>query len=337
MKTAVCGAYYGCQQPDNRHAAWNDAIYRVVHNEAATLREQGFRVTVLADFNGHIGCEPGVGVVGNTPDINYNGRLLLDFIHRGGFKHVNGEQKLTKGLWTRQRGPSRAVLDLALISEEHLSTVESLLIDDRGEFGGSADHNWLFLTMKDNFVRKRRILNIPTRKPAWGILPDQDWSRFQEEAKSRLRGRDLENMAVDELGFLISSTLLASGMETIGLRSRDAGRKERPQMLPPSLVEELKLMRHYEREWKTASTTSQPSAGSWEDKFKTQKQRANELLSSYNNRDRGNIMKDCSGPTQKARQNFWSHLSTKMKQSSEISAVVDPESGVLKCNIDDIK
>ena len=42
MKTAVCGAYYGCQHPDNRHAAWNDAIYRVVHNEAATLREQGF-------------------------------------------------------------------------------------------------------------------------------------------------------------------------------------------------------------------------------------------------------------------------------------------------------
>ena len=25
MKTAICGAYFGCQHPDNRNAAWNEA------------------------------------------------------------------------------------------------------------------------------------------------------------------------------------------------------------------------------------------------------------------------------------------------------------------------
>ena len=67
-KSAVCGAYYGCQYPDNRNSDWNEAIYRVVHAEAATLRSQGYRVIILADFNGHIGCEPGVGVIGNNND-----------------------------------------------------------------------------------------------------------------------------------------------------------------------------------------------------------------------------------------------------------------------------
>ena len=37
MKTAVCGAYFGCQHPDNRNAGWNEAIYDVIHRESVTL------------------------------------------------------------------------------------------------------------------------------------------------------------------------------------------------------------------------------------------------------------------------------------------------------------
>ena len=30
-KTAVCGAYFGCHNSDDRHAAWNSAMYEVIH------------------------------------------------------------------------------------------------------------------------------------------------------------------------------------------------------------------------------------------------------------------------------------------------------------------
>ena len=93
--------------------------------------------------------------------------MLLDFIHREGLRLVNGEEHLTTGLWTRQRGDVRSVLDLALVSEEDLGNVVSLTIDDKGQYGGSSDHNWLFLTLQDSFVIKRRILNLPRNKSAW--------------------------------------------------------------------------------------------------------------------------------------------------------------------------
>ena len=57
MKTAICGGYFGCQHPDNRNAGWNEAIYDVIHREAVTLRAQGYRVVIMADFNGHVGNE----------------------------------------------------------------------------------------------------------------------------------------------------------------------------------------------------------------------------------------------------------------------------------------
>ena len=336
MKTAICGAYYGCQYPDNRHLEWNRAIYNVVQKEAATLRGQGYRVVILADFNGHIGSEPGVGVVGNNPDINSNGKLLLDFLHTSHMRHVNGVQGLTRGLWTRQMGSSKSILDLSLVSEEHMATVESLEIDDRGRWGGSSDHNWSFLVLRDNFVLKRRILNIPSRKQTWRIVDDQDWTEFKEVARARLQGRDMENMSVDELGSLVSSTLLMAGRETIGLRTA-GGKKSKPKFLPPHLVGELRLKRQLEREWKSASTDSLPSTQELEKKFLAQKQVVNEMLFLHNNMDRGKIMRDCSGTSRKARKNFWSHVSTKVKQSMDITAVVDPESGVLKCSRDEIK
>ena len=39
----------------------------------------------------------------------------------------------------------------------------------------------------------------------------------------------------------------------------------------------------------------------------------------------------------KARRNFWSYVSPSKKQSTDLSAVVDPVSGVVKCGVDEIK
>ena len=57
------------------------------------------------------------------------------------------------------------------------------------------------------------------------------------------------------------------------------------------------------------------------------------LITSYPD----NIKKACSGKSTKARKCFWKTISTKIKQSADLSAVVDPDTGVLKCGIDEIK
>ena len=79
-KTAICGVYVGCQYGDDRHAEWNDGIFWVLRQEVHALRMAGYRVEVLGDFNGHVGCLTGQGIVGNHPDINLNGQRFLNFL-----------------------------------------------------------------------------------------------------------------------------------------------------------------------------------------------------------------------------------------------------------------
>ena len=66
--------YAGFQSPDDMNADWNTALFSVLKMEVESLRQEGFRVVLLGDFNGHVGDTPGVGIVGNKPDINRNGR-----------------------------------------------------------------------------------------------------------------------------------------------------------------------------------------------------------------------------------------------------------------------
>ena len=158
LKTAICGAYFGCQTVDDKYGCWNEAMYDTLHEEVTLLKNQGFRVVVLADFNGHVGNKLGEGVVGNNGDVNPNVRRFLNFLRFSGMKHVNGLRHLTKGLWTRQRGSSKSILDFATVTEEHLPTVQSLVIDDKGVYGGGADHNWMFLSLLDNFMLTLSLL-----------------------------------------------------------------------------------------------------------------------------------------------------------------------------------
>ena len=115
----------------------------VLQSEAATLPAQGYCVVFLGDFNSHIGSVPGRGVPGNHDNVNLNGERFLHFLEDGSFRHVNGVEHLTTGRWTRQRGGSKSILDYAVVSSEHLYTVQSLFIVEAGLLGWGSDHNFL--------------------------------------------------------------------------------------------------------------------------------------------------------------------------------------------------
>ena len=144
----------------------------------------GYRVEVLGDFNGHVGCVPGVGVPGNNGDVNANGRRFLNFLTVTDSQHVNGNKRLTTGLWTRQRGGYSSVIDFAVISSDHMNTAVSLYIDDEGRLGGGSDHNWLILDVSDTFVKLKRKTNFKFKKTRWNISDDQDWSRYAEHCNN---------------------------------------------------------------------------------------------------------------------------------------------------------
>ena len=344
-KTAICGMYLGCQYSDDRYSEWNDSIYQVVQQEAYSLRSKGFRIVYLGDFNGHIGNNPREGgIPGNTAAVNNNGRRLLNFVTNTDSVNVNGLCRVTgdwntrvcNGLWTRQRGGSSSVIDYALISREHANSVVSMLVDDTGSLGGGSDHNWILLNIADKFViRKRRTIPV-TRKEKWNITEDQDWSKFMtniSEASDKINGNDVDSLASE-----ISTAILKSLHDTIGLKATNPIQK--PRLLPPSLVNEIRVRDQLGRAWKSlnSSNANQGSdlVSEAEQLFNAQRVKVADMLYNFRSSKRSKIIQQCSGTSTKARRSFWSYVSPSKKQTSNISAVINPTSGVVKCDLNDI-
>ena len=336
-KTALCGIYLGCQYSDDRYSTFNDTIYRVVQREAFQLRSKGYRVVFLGDFNGHVGSLEGQGVPGNTNDVNPNGRRFLDFLSITDSKHVNGDRKLTSGLWTRQRGGFSSIIDFAVVSSEHMSSVVSLLVDDHGELGGGSDHNWLILDLTDNFVKLERVVNSSVKKSRWNFSEEQDWSGFTEHM--RRLAPTLTGSNPTSLGSGVSNSILTALHAEIGLKSSSSFSK--PKNLPPDLVQELKIKRSLEKNWKTLNCSERivnsPNVAAAEQLFLEQKSKVSDLLHLHKQHRRSTIIDQCKGHTPKALKNFWSYVSPSNKQKTVLSAVVNPLSGVVKCDIDEIR
>ena len=345
-KTAICGLYLACQYGDDRFAEWNDIMYDVVQREAFALRSKGFRVVYMGDFNGHLGSQlRDGGIVGNTHGVNPNGRRLLNFISVTDSVNINSlcrvpgdwSTRVCSGLWTRQRGGFSSIIDFALISKEHADTIISMLIDDKGILGGGSDHNWIILDIADKFVKKVRVTNQAMKKDRWNISDDQNWDAFKANIHGSSSSDD--ETSVDNLASTISAAILHGLHSEIGLKPKLVMRK--PRLLPPALVAEFRIRDQLETNWKTLNSvnanTGSTLVNEAENLFNDQQAKVAEMLSDFRSATRSKTILQCSGNSRKARRNFWSHVCPSKKQSTDLSAVVDPVSGVVKCEVDEIK
>ena len=219
-----------------------------------------------------------------------------------------------------------------------MQSVRSLFIDERGQFGGGSDHNFIFLTLDDMFVRKQRLFKLPVRKNSWNCMDNLDWGPFKEMVSSKLENRSASALTVDELASLISSVLLSAGESCVG--RRPTGGHSGTHLLPRDLVAEINLKRSLEAAWKqrvSEATAHIDVIADSEAVFLAQKMRVDDLLFAHKNRNRQKLKEMCSGNSSKAKKLFWKCVSRKVKQSSVISAVVEPGTGILRCGVDEIK
>ena len=346
-KTAICGLYMGTQYNDDRNRDWNDGMYWVLRQETFALRSSGYRVLFLGDFNGHVGNVVGQGVVGNNDDINKNGERFLSFLETCDLRHINGEYRrqgetegrICSGLWTRQRGNSRSIIDYAAITADHMDSVVSMFVDDTGSLGGGSDHNWCGVELQDRFRTLVRVNNTQKKKSsAWDIQDDQDWSLFKQEVVKHLPSDDVSHLGVNELASLLTSAFTQGGSASIGYKKSQPKKSFKSRSLPGYLVIELGLKREMEKTWKTMSSTvdiSPDTLAEAEEAFIEQKRKVEDLFVNLRLKDRSKIRAACSGKTRGARRQFWAAVSGKVKQSSDISSVLSND-GVLKCGVDDI-
>ena len=346
-KTAICGVYMGCQLPRDNHGDWNDGIYWVLRQECESLRSSGYRIIVLGDMNGHIGDQPGRGISGNNPDINRNGERFLSFLRDCDLRHLNGElrvpgdtaSKICSGLWTRQRGNSRSILDYASISAEYASTVVSMTVDDSGALGGGSDHNWVSLTLADKFRRLCKVPKISQKSKSWNLTGEFQWSDYTKAVLKHLPVDGWDDLPVDTHASKLVSALYKAGELVVGFKHQRKKTSMRSKSLPAHIVAALKLKRDLEKTWKSLSSSENydsVAVSAAEKAFVTQKNVVENLFTSLTASKRlKNFGVNGLGGSKSSRSKFWSAVTGKVKQSSSFTSVISP-SGTLETDNDAI-
>ena len=240
------------------------------------------------------------------------------------------------------------MLDYGVVSTEHLSTVMSMVIDDQGIYGGGSDHNWVFMELSDNFVRKIRVSNLPKQKMSWNISENQDWAGFDSMVGDLVDDTDDAAMSDAILTGRAADILMQSGLKTVGLRSSSSKSSMLSAALPGVLVNEIKKKRQLEKSWKTKCSTfsSLPvhlrtaelrqEMENVEQLFLDQVEKVKASFLDRGKNKRSKILKQCSSNTSEAIKCFWSHVNKTAHKSSEIDAVLSPTTGILHCAPEEI-
>lgn len=344
-KTAVCGLYMGCNRPDNKYAELNEKIYTQVLREIVSLRRDGHRIVLVGDFNSHVGNRLGEGVPGNHPSINFNGRRFLEFIKAADLVHTNGatripgdwESRISKGMWTWNRNGVRTILDYGLVGNENIDTLISFEVDELGNLGGDADHNFIILKVTDNFTKQTRKARVEKEKEVWNISEETDWKPFTEYVNKMVGTEDRTTMT--RFANCLSGWIIRGLKEVFG--TRKIFTKTNSVALPRSIVQELRKRRELETRYKTVRQEAMNREGEIEyipasvvkakQMYKDQQERVEDLITKFKSMRRKEKKYKCTGNSPKARREFWRVASNKDRKATEITALIDPKSGILKC------
>ena len=87
-KCAFLHVYIACQTTRNDdYLQWNEDLFFLITQEAIKLKEQGFLLLAMGDFNSRVGQIP--GLENNTPDTNRNTPMFINFLDQINFVIIN--------------------------------------------------------------------------------------------------------------------------------------------------------------------------------------------------------------------------------------------------------
>ena len=351
--TAVATVYLGFNHSDNRHSEWNRGIYQVLSDEVRELRGKGYRILLNGDFNCWVGNSlPQGGIPGNYPaQPNVNGTMFLDFLKRNSLKHINGatrvegdwSTKICDGLWTRHSSDYRSstVLDYAVVSSEHLTTVTEMQVDEGGRFGGHSDHNMFFVTLQDHIMNVTKLPRV--HKPSWDLHEGTDMSKFQEVVQ-----RELDLLGDAEIGPGVNTLSEALTAALIKGLNEGVGRRpplpERKQLFPKHIVSIMKERKALEAKFKTlkcqyANSNRQSPTESLliaREALDAKSEELEAAKSKFYRQKRAPLLNLSKDRSRNGRKKFWRFVTGRIKREGDIEVLQDKETGILKYSPDGI-
>ena len=235
-RLAFLHCYLACQTSRNDDfLEWNEILFELLTTEVTYLKNQGFVILCMGDFNSRVGCLP--GLEGNRPDVNRNGPMFIQFVEQCNLTILN-TLPIAKGLFTRfwscDERQSKSVLDYGLVDSSHTDTVTSFIIDKEARFDCGTDH--ALLTADVTFGKRSTLRWRLEDVIQYDIKPSTDFSAYKEEL-DRLSAtyliHEFEDLSLEKQLAHIKDCITESGKNKIGLKTH---RKKKPQKLPKSLI-----------------------------------------------------------------------------------------------------
>ena len=104
--------------------------YESITKEIQEAREHKQQVIVIGDFNAKVGT----AIQGNKETITKGGRLLLKMIQKENMSLVNADKHRCKGLWTREQGKGKSLIDYVMTNIEYLNSIKEMIIDETKKY-----------------------------------------------------------------------------------------------------------------------------------------------------------------------------------------------------------
>ena len=239
-KLALLHCYLACQSTkSDDFLKWNEDLFQLMTMEITKLGEQGFVTLCMGDFNSRVGRLPGLG--NNTPDINKNGPMFMNFVTQANLVILN-TLPITKGLFTRFMNSSglpgsMSLLDYGLIDADNVHAVSSFTIDSDARFSCGSDH--ALLIAKLVFGSTRSVTWDYKEVLKFNFTPKTDFSKYRAELDKESSSVPLHlfsDLSAEEKLHHVTHSVLQAGKRGIGLMTK----KKKPRKLPRDLIERIK-------------------------------------------------------------------------------------------------
>ena len=319
-RIAFLHVYIACQNNrDDSFLAWNEDLFSLISQEALRLRQQGFTVLALGDFNSRVGAIP--GLEGNTPDHNRNTPRFLTFLNEVNLMIIN-TLPIAKGLFTRffdssGRPGTQSLLDYGLIDHDKSNTITSFIIDGAARVDSGSDHAVLECTIDFNVVPK---LTWSLHEPLhYNIRENSDYKEYQDaldQAMGAVTFSDFTSKPASEMLSHVSEGINDAAKKAFGLK---VARKRKGRKLPMSVISLIKEKNTIARRLASRGL-QQAEVLTLQELLAVRKQEIKDSLASYKLQRRTNLRSKLllADPN---RKKFWKFLKSQIRSAGQITAL----------------
>ena len=124
------GVIYGPQENVTPNSELKK-LYESISDQVDIGKENNQQIIILGDFNAKIGNY----IKNNKETITKGGRHLKRLVEKQNLCIINGESNKCEGLWTREQGEEKSVIDYVITTKKDLNTIKTMKIDEEKEFG----------------------------------------------------------------------------------------------------------------------------------------------------------------------------------------------------------